>query len=84
MAGGQADDPLRSLKTFAAGAMAGEVSRTLTAPVDRTRMLMQTHESARMTLAQAFRAMANEGGVAAFFKGNLANCAWDPPAHPPT
>jgi solute carrier family 25 phosphate transporter 23/24/25/41 len=64
----------RAGKLLASGAMAGIVSRTSTAPLDRLRMLFQVHEGSRMTLSQGVRKMAAEGTVKSFFRGNGANC----------
>ncbi|KDD75827.1 hypothetical protein H632_c481p0, partial [Helicosporidium sp. ATCC 50920] len=67
-------DPARALKLLASGGVAGAVSRTLTAPIDRLKMLMQVQDGRTpMTMAQGFRRMAAEGSVAAFFKGNGTN-----------
>ena len=69
----------RPAKLLLAGAAAGAVSRTLTAPIDRLRMLFQVHEApGRMTLAQGMRKMAAEGTVASYFRGNGANCLLRP------
>lgn len=52
---------LRHVSLAAAG-VAGAVSRTATAPVDRLKMLMQIADGgARLTLRQAFQQMAAEG-----------------------
>lgn len=64
----------RPAKLLLSGAMAGIVSRTATAPIDRLRMLFQVHESSRMTLMQGVRKMAAEGTIKSFFRGNGANC----------
>lgn len=59
-----------------AGGLAGVVSRSATAPVDRAKMLMQVQDSKHMmTMRQAFRTMTAEGSLRHFFKGNGANCA---------
>lgn len=71
---GDSDASLRAAKLLGSGAMAGVVSRTSTAPLDRLRMLFQVHESSRMTLMQGVRKMASEGTVKSFFRGNGANC----------
>ena len=67
-------DHWRPGKLLLAGALAGAVSRTATAPIDRLRMLFQVNTGASMTLAQGVRQMAAEGTVFAFFRGNGANC----------
>lgn len=44
--------------------MAGAVSRTATAPVDRVKMLLQAHDDITpLTVRQGFRQMANEGAT---------------------
>jgi len=54
--------------------MAGMVSRTATAPVDRVKMMLQAHDGATpFTVRQGFRQMANEGTMRAFFRGNGTN-----------
>jgi solute carrier family 25 phosphate transporter 23/24/25/41 len=65
---------MRPAKLLLAGGIAGAVSRTATAPLDRLKMLLQVHEGqTRMTIASGLRRMAAEGTVKAFFKGNGAN-----------
>ncbi|QDZ17968.1 mitochondrial substrate carrier [Chloropicon primus] len=68
-------EALRPYKLLLSGAVAGVVSRTSTAPIDRLRMLFQVHESrSRMTIMQGVRKMAAEGTIKSFFRGNGANC----------
>ena len=67
-------EAMRPYKLLFSGAIAGVVSRTSTAPVDRLRMLFQVHESSRMTISQGVRKMASEGTIKSFFRGNGANC----------
>lgn len=64
----------RPLRVLFSGAIAGAVSRTATAPVDRLRMLFQVNEASRMTIVQGIRKMAAEGTLRSYFKGNGANC----------
>ncbi|KAK9822880.1 hypothetical protein WJX74_000079 [Apatococcus lobatus] len=66
-------DPYRAAKMLAAGALAGAVSRTATAPVDRVKMLLQVQDGAALSIGGAFRQMAAEKTFAAYFKGNAAN-----------
>lgn len=66
-------DPLRAPKFFLAGGLAGALSRTATAPVDRLKMLLQVQEGRMMTLKEGFRVMAAEGSIRAYFKGNGTN-----------
>lgn len=50
--------------------MAGMVSRTATAPVDRVKMMLQAHDGATpFTVRQGFRQMANEGRSLVHIRG---------------
>ncbi|CAB1317138.1 unnamed protein product [Coregonus sp. 'balchen'] len=62
-------------KQLAAGAMAGAVSRTGTAPLDRMKVFMQVHSSKsnRITLLGGFKQMIKEGGGASLWRGNGVN-----------
>ncbi|KAJ8011609.1 hypothetical protein DPEC_G00060030 [Dallia pectoralis] len=55
--------------------MAGAVSRTGTAPLDRVKVFMQVHSSKsnRITLLGGFKQMINEGGVTSLWRGNGIN-----------
>jgi hypothetical protein len=65
--------------TFVAGAAAGLVSRTMTAPLNLVKMRMQTARRGAAKrpkggwLLATFREVYAEGGVRAFWRGNLAN-----------
>jgi solute carrier family 25 (mitochondrial phosphate transporter), member 23/24/25/41 len=64
----------RPLKLLAAGGVAGAVSRTATAPIDRVKMLLQVQDTrARLPISVALRRMAAEGTLKAYFKGNGTN-----------
>ena len=57
-----------------AGGVAGAVSRTATAPIDRIKTMMQVAPSGGGGGGMAVvRAIQQEGGVAAFWRGNTAN-----------
>ena len=57
------------------GAVAGTVSRTGTAPIDRLKTLMQAGGSRVPSgLMDGMRMIYGEGGARAFFQGNGANC----------
>ncbi|XP_062843668.1 mitochondrial adenyl nucleotide antiporter SLC25A24-like [Trichomycterus rosablanca] len=62
-------------KQLVAGATAGAVSRTGTAPLDRIKVLMQVHASRsnQITLVGAFTRMLKEGGVTSLWRGNGLN-----------
>lgn len=67
-------DPMRTYKVFMSGALAGAVSRTATAPVDRLKMLLQTHDEAKgLSLRQGWQKMVAEGSFKSYFRGNGAN-----------
>ncbi|XP_072220171.1 mitochondrial adenyl nucleotide antiporter SLC25A24-like isoform X2 [Leuresthes tenuis] len=57
-------------KQLAAGAMAGAVSRTGTAPLDRLKVFMQTNQ---INLIGGFRQMIVEGGLSSLWRGNGIN-----------
>uniref|UniRef100_UPI00398EE06B calcium-binding mitochondrial carrier protein SCaMC-2-like n=1 Tax=Pristiophorus japonicus TaxID=55135 RepID=UPI00398EE06B len=58
-----------------AGGTAGGVSRTMTAPFDRLRVLMQVYSTRqnRMKISGGIRAMIEEGGISSMWRGNLTN-----------
>lgn len=62
-------------KQLVAGAMAGAVSRTGTAPLDRMKVLMQVHasKSNQISLVGGFRQMISEGGLSSLWRGNGIN-----------
>ncbi|XP_024393427.1 probable envelope ADP,ATP carrier protein, chloroplastic isoform X2 [Physcomitrium patens] len=69
----------RELALFFAGAVAGAAAKTVTAPLDRVKLLMQVHgvrmaqEGSRqgIGLLQAVAQIGNEEGIAGFWKGNV-------------
>ncbi|XP_031715535.1 calcium-binding mitochondrial carrier protein SCaMC-1 [Anarrhichthys ocellatus] len=62
-------------KQLSAGAMAGAVSRTGTAPLDRMKVFMQVHSSKsnKISLVGGFKQMVKEGGTASLWRGNGIN-----------
>uniref|UniRef100_UPI003AAF6381 mitochondrial adenyl nucleotide antiporter SLC25A24-like isoform X1 n=1 Tax=Centroberyx gerrardi TaxID=166262 RepID=UPI003AAF6381 len=62
-------------KQLVAGAMAGAVSRTGTAPLDRVKVFMQVHSSKsnRISLVGGLKQMIKEGGVTSLWRGNGVN-----------
>ncbi|XP_061694271.1 mitochondrial adenyl nucleotide antiporter SLC25A24-like isoform X1 [Syngnathoides biaculeatus] len=62
-------------KQLVAGAVAGSVSRTGTAPLDRLKVFMQVHSTKtnKISLARGFKQMIVEGGVTSLWRGNGIN-----------
>ncbi|XP_033961237.1 mitochondrial adenyl nucleotide antiporter SLC25A24-like [Pseudochaenichthys georgianus] len=62
-------------KQLAAGAVAGAISRTGTAPLDRMKVFMQVHSSKtnRISLVGGFSRMIKEGGLSSLWRGNGTN-----------
>ncbi|CAH9068196.1 unnamed protein product [Cuscuta europaea] len=69
----------KGLALFAAGAIAGAAAKTVTAPLDRIKLIMQTHgiragqESAKKAIGfvEAVTSIAKEEGIKGYWKGNL-------------
>ncbi|XP_061366120.1 thylakoid ADP,ATP carrier protein, chloroplastic-like isoform X2 [Gastrolobium bilobum] len=69
----------RDAALFSAGAIAGAAGKTVTAPLDRIKLLMQTHgvrvgqESAKkaMGFIEAITFIGKEEGIKGYWKGNL-------------
>ncbi|XP_006170309.1 calcium-binding mitochondrial carrier protein SCaMC-3 isoform X2 [Tupaia chinensis] len=62
-------------KQLVAGAVAGAVSRTGTAPLDRLKVFMQVHASKtnRLNILGGLRSMVGEGGLRSLWRGNGIN-----------
>ncbi|XP_061469886.1 mitochondrial adenyl nucleotide antiporter SLC25A23-like isoform X2 [Rhineura floridana] len=62
-------------KQLIAGAMAGAVSRTGTAPLDRLKVFMQVHasKSNNMNVLGGLQGMISEGGIHSLWRGNGIN-----------
>ncbi|XP_049603265.1 mitochondrial adenyl nucleotide antiporter SLC25A24 isoform X2 [Syngnathus scovelli] len=62
-------------KQLVAGAVAGSVSRTGTAPLDRLKVFMQVHSTKtnKISLAKGFKQMIVEGGAISLWRGNGIN-----------
>ena len=58
---------------FASGGIAGFVSRTLTAPADRLKVMAQASTGPPKSLSETARGILKEGGVRAFWRGNGVN-----------
>ena len=62
------------LRNLAAGGIAGAVSRTCTAPMDRLRIFLQVYGAHHQYgIASAFAKLWREGGIAGMFRGNFVN-----------
>lgn len=60
-------------KHLAAGAVAGAVSRTATAPLDRLKVFLQVRGSEFASLTYCFKQLLQEGGWASLWRGNGIN-----------
>ncbi|KAH0535851.1 calcium-binding mitochondrial carrier protein SCaMC-2 isoform X1 [Cotesia glomerata] len=56
-----------------AGGLAGAVSRTCTAPLDRIKVYLQVHGTTQCNMSNCFRYMLKEGGVLSLWRGNGIN-----------
>eukprot|EP00189_Rhodosorus_marinus_P004884 CAMPEP_0113960870 /NCGR_PEP_ID=MMETSP0011_2-20120614/4971_1 /TAXON_ID=101924 /ORGANISM="Rhodosorus marinus" /LENGTH=355 /DNA_ID=CAMNT_0000972403 /DNA_START=368 /DNA_END=1435 /DNA_ORIENTATION=+ /assembly_acc=CAM_ASM_000156 len=75
--------PKAFMMDLAAGGVAGGISKTLVAPIERVKLLLQTQDAnpriksgeiARYTgIVDCFSRVAKEQGVSSFWRGNLAN-----------
>eukprot|EP01132_Coremiostelium_polycephalum_P001443 gene1443-1818_t len=69
-------DALKSSKTLNymfAGAVAGVISRTLTAPMERVKIVYQIHHGKHHSLVDTFKYVYRDGGFRGLWRGNLAN-----------
>uniref|UniRef100_U5ER29 Putative mitochondrial solute carrier protein n=1 Tax=Corethrella appendiculata TaxID=1370023 RepID=U5ER29_9DIPT len=57
---------------LAAGGVAGAVSRTCTAPLDRLKVFLQVQTS-KQRISDCFKYMLKEGGVSSLWRGNFVN-----------
>lgn len=67
------------LNQLLCGGLAGATARTIVAPIDRVKILMQTAFVAgtsdkHTSIARTMRNILNEEGLAAFWRGNGVNC----------
>eukprot|EP00798_Chlamydomonas_sp_ICE-L_P031986 gene31986-33912_t len=68
------EDTKRIYKLLVSGGLAGAISRSITAPIDRLKMILQVQDDARgMTLRQGMDKIASEGSIRSYFRGNGAN-----------
>ena len=64
-----------SLRIFLAGGIAGVVSRTVTAPIDRIKVLMQaSHGENTLGILSSTRMIYTKSGLKGFWRGNGVNC----------
>lgn len=56
-----------------AGGVAGMVSRTCTAPLDRLKVYLQVHGSKHSSLVSCFKYFLKEGGIRSLWRGNGIN-----------
>jgi len=71
-------------KDFAAGGISGAVSKTITAPIERVKLIIQTQDAnpkivsgevKRYTgIMNCFARVSSEQGIQAFWRGNFTNC----------
>jgi len=75
---------MQAAKDFMAGGVSGAVSKTITAPIERVKLIIQTQDAnpkiksgevKRYTgIVNCFQRVAQEQGVAAMWRGNFTNC----------
>jgi solute carrier family 25 (adenine nucleotide translocator) protein 4/5/6/31 len=71
------------LEDFLAGGVSGAVAKTMTAPIERVKLLIQTQDAnpkirsgevARYTgIVDCFKRISAEQGIGAFWRGNFTN-----------
>lgn len=72
-------DVISFLKDFAAGGTSAAISKTIVAPIERVKLLLQTQDaSSQITkkytgIIDVFRRVPQETGVMSFWRGNMAN-----------
>lgn len=78
---GKKTDPVAFLKDLAAGGVAGGISKTIVAPIERVKILLQVQDSNKQISADkrykgifdCFRRVVAEQGAMSLWRGNLAN-----------
>ncbi|EGG15839.1 EF-hand domain-containing protein [Cavenderia fasciculata] len=71
---GSVMDSIRATMTYmGAGAIAGVVSRTATAPIERVKITCQINHGSNKSIPEVFRQVFADGGFRGMFRGNLAN-----------
>jgi len=74
-------DPVAFLTNLAAGGTAGGIAKTLTAPIERVKILLQLQDVSTQISADkrytgilnCFSRVSKEQGISSFWRGNLAN-----------
>eukprot|EP00040_Diaphanoeca_grandis_P043288 m.267536 g.267536 ORF g.267536 m.267536 type:complete len:477 (+) comp73664_c0_seq1:339-1769(+) len=69
------DNSVSPMTIFVAGGMAGAISRTMTAPADRIKVMMQSSSGKTSSIRSTIKNISAEGSFTAFWKGNGANVA---------
>jgi len=80
----QGFDPIGFIMDLAAGGVSGAVSKTITAPIERVKLIIQTQDAnpkiksgevPRYTgIMNCFNRVRQEQGMAAMWRGNFTNC----------
>jgi solute carrier family 25 (adenine nucleotide translocator) protein 4/5/6/31 len=78
---GKAKDPMSFAKDFLAGGISAAISKTAVAPIERVKLILQVQAANKQIVAgteykgiiDTFVRIPKEQGVAAFWRGNLAN-----------
>jgi solute carrier family 25 (adenine nucleotide translocator) protein 4/5/6/31 len=74
-------DPISFATNLAAGGTAGGIAKTITAPIERVKILLQLQDVSTQISADkryngiidCFRRVSKEQGISSFWRGNLAN-----------
>ena len=66
----------KQLRLFLCGALSGIISRTITAPLDRVKIILQVSSSKneKKTVTQVVDEIWKTEGINGFFRGNITNC----------
>merc|ERR1711937_455735 len=83
IADGKEFNALKFFADLAAGGVSGGISKTLVAPIERVKLLIQTQDANPLIISgevprytgvvNCFSRVASEQGIASFWRGNLAN-----------
>eukprot|EP00088_Acartia_fossae_P065157 TRINITY_DN80293_c0_g1_i1.p1 TRINITY_DN80293_c0_g1~~TRINITY_DN80293_c0_g1_i1.p1 ORF type:complete len:309 (+),score=46.69 TRINITY_DN80293_c0_g1_i1:195-1121(+) len=74
----------QAIKDFVAGGVSGAVAKTITAPIERVKLIIQTQDANPKIISgevprytgifNCFTRVSAEQGIGAFWRGNLTNC----------